>query len=140
MLRPSPVPLPTSLVVKKRLEDARQHIGRDAGAGVADLDHRVVAGRQLGVTGDVIGVEVTVCRRDHQAPAARHRVAGVGGEVDEAGLELRRVGADGPDIGGEVERDRDVLAERPREQPGDPRHHLVERDRPGLQGLAAGKG
>ncbi len=34
---PSPVPLPTGLVVKNGFEDAREELGGDAGAGVADL-------------------------------------------------------------------------------------------------------
>ena len=61
MLRPRPVPLPGSLVVKNGSKMRVEHLRRHAGAGVADLDHHVVAGRHLGVRGGVVAVEVRRC-------------------------------------------------------------------------------
>ncbi len=84
----------------------------------------------------VIGVEMAICRRDHQFAAARHRVARVGGKVGKAGLELRRIDHHRPDLFGEIERGLDVLAEQAAQQLDHAADQLIEVDALGLQRLA----
>ena len=54
-----------------------------------------------------------------QPAALRHRIAGIGGEIDQRRFELRRVRHHRPQPGIEVQVQRDVLAEDAAQQAGD---------------------
>ena len=73
----------------------------------ASLDARVVGGRRA---------DLHVARPQHQAPAARHRVAGVHHEVDDDLLELHRIGGDPAHVRIRLEHQVDVLADHPPQQ------------------------
>ena len=88
MLRPRPVPLPTSLVVKNGSNTRSTDRRRDADAGVAHRDHDVVARRHLGVHAGIGLVEIGVLGFDREPAAVRHRVARVDRQVEDRGLEL----------------------------------------------------
>jgi hypothetical protein len=99
------------LVVKKGLEDAVHDLARHAVPRIGHLDQDVVARRHVRVLRNVVCIELplrgVMPRRPPFGIASR-----VGGEVGDARLELRGVGDDGRQIRVELQRDRDVLAER----------------------------
>jgi hypothetical protein len=82
-------------------------------------DHRIVIGPDVVVRRRVVLIKHGVFGRKRQVAAGRHRIAGIGREVGESGLELRRIGDHGPDIVGEIEHDVDLVAEGTAEQPRD---------------------
>ena len=60
-----------------------------------DREQDVRAGEPVvAVRGDLLGVDVDVRGLDRQRAAVGHRVAGVGGEVEDHPLDLRPVGLD----------------------------------------------
>jgi hypothetical protein len=83
---------------------------------------------------------VAVSGHDHQFTTARHRIARVGREIGEAGLELRRINNDRPDVVDEIERNLDILAEQAAQQRDHAADQPIELDPLGLQGLAPRKG
>ena len=104
--RPSPVPLPTSLVVKKGSNTRAQHLGRHADAGVADRDRHLVAGRLSSP-----GLRAARCGST-ASPALRHGVARIDREVEQRGLELGRVDVGAQRSVASDELDGDRLADR----------------------------
>ena len=88
MLSPRPVPLPTSLVVKKGSNTLSSRCGGNSGAGVADGDHDVVAGRDLAVHAGVVFVEIDVAGLERELAAVGHGVARVQGQIEDRGGEL----------------------------------------------------
>jgi hypothetical protein len=58
-------------------------------------------------------VELDVRGLDRQRAAVGHRVAGVGGEVEDHALDLRAVGLDRREVGRERDADADVVADDP---------------------------
>ena len=128
MLSPRPVPLPLLLGGEERLEDAAQHLRRHAGAGVGDLDHGIVARHRPRHAARRSPRRATVCGwRSSAAPpfgmASRALVA----RLASARLELRRIDDHRPQVGRELERDLDRLAERPAQQPRDVGDQRVRR-------------
>ena len=65
---------------------------------------------------------------DRQRAAVGHRVAGVGGEVEDHPLDLRAVGLDGREVGREPDADADVVADDPLQHRLHPGDDLVEVD------------
>ena len=96
--RPRPVPLLTSLVVKNGSKMRSMIVGRNAGAGVGDLQHDVRARLRVDVRAGERRVERHVPGEDRQPPAARHGVARVHAEVEQHLVELDRIAGDGPQI------------------------------------------
>src|SRR6516225_2004380 len=79
---------PYALGGEEGLEDPVDDVGRDAGAGIDDLDLDVVAGRNGFTRGGERPVELEIAGADRQAPTIRHGVAGVDGEIDDDLLQL----------------------------------------------------
>ena len=77
---------------EKWFEDFGHHLRRHAGSGVGYRDHGVVPRRHRGVEFHVIVIQSLVARGDRQPAALRHGVARVGGEVQQARLDLGRIG------------------------------------------------
>ena len=105
-----------------------------------DGEQHVRAGRAVAVGGDLRLVDVDVGGLDRQRAAAGHRVAGVGGEVEDHALDLRAVGLDRRELGREPDADADVVADdalQHRLHAGD---DLVEVDDARVQDLAAAEG
>ena len=67
---------------KERVEGLRHDFGRHAGAGVADGDHHVLAGRQFRVVPCVVVVEHGVAYLDGELAHAVHGVARVDAQVE----------------------------------------------------------
>src|SRR5437763_6417805 len=77
---------------EKWLEDVRLHLGWYAGAGVADSELRVKAGRQYALTRrHVAAAAIHQSRLDRQRSTRRHRVARVDGEIHDHLFELPRI-------------------------------------------------
>ena len=74
--------MPTSLVVKKGSNTLSTSVGRDSGAGVADGDHDVIAGRDLAVHAGVVFVEKDVAGLQRQLAAVGHGVARIQREIE----------------------------------------------------------
>jgi hypothetical protein len=90
--------------------------------------------------GGIVAIEVAVGGGNRQLAALRHRIARIGGQIGQAGLELRRIGDGRPEIVGEIERDLDVFPQSSPQQPNDAGDQLVRRDALGAQRLLAGEG
>ena len=88
------MPLPAALVVKNGSKSRAAHLLVHADAGVADAEQDVRARRDVAVRWRVALVELDVGGLDREPAAARHRVARVGGEVEDHLLDLRAVGLD----------------------------------------------
>ena len=135
---PRPVPSPPVLGGEERLEQVRADLLVHADAGVGDGEQHVRAGRAR---------PSPWARRARRcavsivsAPPSRHRVAGVGGEVEDHALDLRAVGLDGREVRREPDADADVVADdavQHRLHPGD---DLVEVQHLRVQHLAAAEG
>ena len=91
MESPSPVPCPTSLVVKNGLDRPGKNLRAHARAGVADRHADIGAGVGIWVQGRMVIVDLCAARRDPQAAAARHCVAGINRKVEDRVLELVRI-------------------------------------------------
>ena len=78
--------------------------------------------------------------RDRHFPAARHGIARVGRQVDDAVFELSWIRQDGPQVGRQIERNLDVLAKHAGQQLHHPVDLPVGLHGHGPQRLAAGKG
>ena len=102
------MPLPTSFVVKNGSNARAASSLRHPAAGVADRHDDKIAGRQAGFPALTQG---DIFAGDDEPTHSVHRVAGVGGEVEDRGLELRRVDVTGPDLGLQPLLDLDPLAE-----------------------------
>ena len=87
---------------------------------------------------DVAGAEVR--HHDRKAAPVRHGVAGIDGEIDERGLELRRVDLDEPEPVLGLEIDLDALAERALQELDHPGHEVLQVDDAGLKRLPAREG
>jgi hypothetical protein len=92
------------------------------------------------VGGSVVGVENPVGGGDRQPAAMGHRIAGIGRQIDQARLELRRIDQHRPRFRGKVESNRNALAKRARQQPDRVRDQPVDVDTLRLQRLAAREG
>ncbi|CAJ7649595.1 Uncharacterised protein [Burkholderia pseudomallei] len=124
---------PLRLRREKRLERAREHLGRHAEAGILDRDlHEVARQRKA-----VLAAERDVVRADLEAPALRHRVAGVDREIDHRELELRDVDAHGPQVELRVDGERRFRAERRLQQLAARREPVRDVDRLAAQRLLA---
>ena len=108
------MPLSGPLVVKKRLEHARQHLGVDPVAGIADLQGGQIVER-------VVAGEVHIAGADADRAAVRHRIARVDDDIDEGALELRHIDEHRPHPLRQLEHQLDVLARRCGE-------HIARRD------------
>ena len=94
---------------EERLEDSRQHVGRDADAGIGHRQRHEVA---LELIHPVALLQGDVARRQRNDAAARHRVTRVDGHVDQRELELGDVDLDRPDIRRDVALELHVAAQR----------------------------
>ncbi len=111
-----------------------------ARAAVADRDHDVLAGRDLGVGGCVGLVQQGVGRLDGQTPSIGHGVPGVDGQVQDGVFELVLVGFDGPQAWGQDALQFDLLAQGPVQQFRHVPDQAVDVQRLGLQRLPAREG
>ena len=135
-----PGPAPHFLRGEERFEDVRAHVGRHAGAGVAHLERHVVARRHRKVSRRERRVRVEVAGDDAEFAAVGHGIAGVGGEIDQDLLELRRVRDDQPQPGVQRRLDPNVFADGAFEQAAQILDDGVDVDRGGPQHLAAAEG
>jgi hypothetical protein len=94
MCPPEPGALAEALGGVERLEDAGEHVGWHALAGVAYFHRHVVAGLDVGVLRRIVLIKMGVPGGERQPAAARHRVAGIVGKIGDGGLELCAVGHD----------------------------------------------
>jgi hypothetical protein len=76
---------------------------------------------------------------DGQFAAVGHRIAGVDGEIEHRGFELRRIGFDRPDPAGADDFERHVFAERAAEKIGKPVEQAVDVDRGRIERLLPGE-
>ncbi len=94
--RPSPVPLPSALVVKNGSKRCCMHVGRHAGAGVGHGEHDVGSRRSRRVHRRVVLVEIDIGRLDRQGAAARHGILRVDRQVEHDLFHLAAIGLDAP--------------------------------------------
>ena len=130
----------TFFATEERLEDALEDTVVDAGAAVGDREAYVVA--RLGPLdvanpGRAGRLDEGGRDLDHEAAAARHRVARVGAQVDEDLIDAAAVGPDEAGLGRAVEGDRHVLANYGAQQRQHPQHHVAQIDRLHLDALVA---
>ena len=85
--------LPNRLGGKKRLEHARQHIGRHPDPGIRHRNHRIVAGLQAFMQTGIALVKRGVGGAYGQRAAVGHGVAGIDGQVQHCAFELVVVAA-----------------------------------------------
>ena len=139
--RPRPVPCPGPLVVKNGSKIRSCTSRRHAGARVADRERHVAAGLAARASRAASApAHLGVGRGDGQDAAARHRVAGVDGEVHQHLLELAGVRPGEAQAGRELGAKLDVLADDPAEHPVDAGDDGVEVDGPELEQLAPAEG
>ena len=86
--QPEPGALADRLGGEERIEGARDHVGRHAGAGVGDAERDVLPRRQVALARGAL-VEPFVGGLDGEAAAVGHGVARVDAEVEQRVLELR---------------------------------------------------
>jgi hypothetical protein len=137
---PQARPAAAGLGGEERLEEAAADLLAHTGAAVGDRQQHVRAGRHVAVGGDVALVELDVRGGDRQPPAAGHRVARVGGEVEYDALDLGAVGLDRRDALAELDRELHVVADDPLEHRAHAAHDLVHVDGRRVQDLAAAEG
>ena len=115
---------------EERVHHPRQHLGGHAGARIGDAE----------ADGAARPLAPLVARGDGDAPALRHRVAGVDEHVEQGDLGLGPVDPAGPEIGGEIGLDRHGLAERAPGQFLHLRDEVVEVEGAVVEALLAGEG
>ena len=74
---------------------------RDSGAGVADRDHHVVAGRELAVHARVVFVEEHVAGLEREPAAVGHRIARIDCQIENGRGQQVWIGQRGPCIFGQ---------------------------------------
>jgi hypothetical protein len=99
-------PLPHLLRGEERFEGMRGDVRVHAGAGIGDLDHDVVARRQIRRAARRRGIDHCIARGDLEPSTRRHGVARVHYQVQDRGLELRRVDAARPQVSLKRQRER----------------------------------
>ena len=130
---------PDLLGREERFEHAVEQRRRNAGAGVADRDHHVMAWRDLAVHASVTFVEDDVAGLERKLAAVRHGVARIDGQVEDGGGELVGIDQRRPCVLGEQRRDLDVLAKCRLQQLRRLQHQRIDVDLERLQRLLAGK-
>ena len=105
---------------------------------IADDD--VLPRVQAVVVPAIVVVEIGVAGFDRQLAAVGHGVARVEREIEDAGLELRRVDLDGPQAGAADRLELDGLAERAHQKVGHADDELVGVDRARVERLPAREG
>ena len=101
---------------EERLEGPLDRLLVHADAGVAHFQADVAARLGVGVHVGVLLVEVGLVDLDHQAPAVRHRVASVDGQVDQHLLDLAGIGLDRTAVLAEAGDQLDPLPQRPAQE------------------------
>src|SRR5262245_30453218 len=134
MLRPSPVPLPTSLVVKNG-STARAHVGGHAAAIVRDRDANVAARR----ADEIFIVQDHIPCLDFENTAVRHGVARVQSEVEQSRLQLRRVHKREPRLIFGSQQDLATPSDRPADEPLELPNEAAGAHRFWVQSLSARK-
>src|SRR6185312_9923535 len=129
-------PLADLLGGEEGLENVRQDLVRHALAGVGHREYGIGAGRELAMAGRHFGI----AGLDRDVPASGHGVAGVEDEVEKGGLDLIGIGQRGPQLGGELLPDLDMLTHRPMQEIIHADDDLVEVDRLRAELLAAREG
>ena len=97
---------------EERLEDLLQHVRRDAGAGVLDLDQHVVGRRQFAIGEGLALLGRDVAGAHRQVAAGRHRVARVDRQIDDHLLELADIDLDRPQVAAVIDLELDVVADQ----------------------------
>ena len=139
LLRPSPVPCPTSLVVKNGSKALSITSGDMPVPVSVHDDHDVLARLDL-VIGRAVGlVEIGIGGLDRQLAAVRHRVAGIDRQVEQRVLELVRSATPGHSPPPARSRP-DRLAERAAQQVGHAGDQPVERRRSSASALPPREG
>ena len=126
-------PMAGRLGGEKGLHRRFAHFGRHAEPGVADGDADIVARRQARGRGRAIGA-------DAQRAAIGHGVPAVDRDVEDRKLQLVGVGADGGQIGGQIDRQGDARAHGARQQRLHARDQVGQVHRRGRERLAPREG
>ena len=137
---PEPGPFAALLGREEGFEDVVEELGRDAGAGVGDLERDVGAGLEAGWAIAIAGRELALAGGDGQGPAPRHRVAGVDGQVHDDLLDLARIDMHAAGLAAQHQLDHDVLADQPGQHSRDVADQIVEIEALGLEHLLAAEG
>ena len=140
MLRPSPVPWPSGLVVKNGSNTCSQHVGRHAAAGVGDREHHILARRDVRMARGVGIVEHGVAGLDRQLAVAVHRVARVDRQIEQRVLDLERIDQRVPQAARHDRLDLDPVAERAPQHVVQAAHEAAEIDDLRRQRLAPAEG
>ena len=107
-----------------------------ADAGIADCYQNVLAGRRTPMLRHKDVIEVDIGRFDGQLSTIRHGITRVHGQVHEHLFDLPRIGVDAAERG-QVERQRDVLAEDTAKQQLHAPQHVIHVEDLRLEDLAA---
>ncbi len=102
--RPRPVPWPMVFVVKNGSKMRSSNSGGMPAPVSAISELEIAAGREFRLHGGVMFVDDEIARGQREDSAARHGVARVHGEVQQHLVPLRRVAAEGGQVGREIER------------------------------------
>jgi hypothetical protein len=147
LAEPKPGALPGLFGGEERLEGALADRLGHSRAGVGDGDLHVLPRTHVGILAAIGVVEIGVAGFDGQFAAVRHRIAGIDGEIEDCGFELRRIGFDRPDPASADDFERHIFAERaaekirqPVEQPIDVDRGRIERLLPGERQQPLGQG
>ncbi len=120
---------------EERVEHLVQQLRFDAGAVVAHADHHIGAVGQVGV---FLGPDGSRVQPD--PPALGQRVTGVDHQVEHRAFQLHRVDQGDDRLGGEVQGQRDALANGAGQQFFERAHVAVDVHGPGVQRLLAREG
>src|SRR5262249_17383243 len=108
------------------IEDLVDDLGRNAGAGILDLDEDILADRHAFILhlSALIGADIGGAQG--QLAATSHGVASIDHEIDDHLLELRQVGLDRPEIALRHHVERDAFADQALQQHLEVVNHIAE--------------
>ncbi len=131
------MPLPFSLVVKKGSKMRASGLSRHPRTRVCHREPNVSPRFHGDVRVGILLIELDIAGFDGELPSARHRVAGIHGQVHDDLLELSRIRQDVSELARQMHCEVDVFTEQAAEHALDPPDDLVHVRDPGLDDLLA---
>ena len=125
---------------KERFEDLLPHVFVHAGAGVADRQHNVGAGKNTDMRARIFPVQLSVRSFDRQFAALRHRISGVDDQVNQHLLNLAGICFDALQIGRQFRAELNIFANQSLQHLVHVGDYVVQTERQRLQNLLASKG